>query len=158
MVILWSIAFLITIVYNLFIVIKYKQLPISLSETAYLLGKKRLFFTGYCSALALCLCPCLFMITPINLQFLVFFIGVGLMMSGVSPLFKEGLDKYVHYTYSILAFILLLVYLFIMEWPYFLALILWIILFLFIKKESIIYLAEIGAIMEILIYILIYII
>lgn len=96
---------LLTIIYNSYIIIKYKKIPESLSETSYLLGgNKRYWFTGYCFIICMLLLPVLFEITANSLLFLPFLICGGLSFAGCSPLFREGLDKPVHYIFSILAF------------------------------------------------------
>jgi hypothetical protein len=106
------IAFLIiSFIYNLFIWIKYKTIPTSLSETSYMLEDKRHLFTLYCIVSAFLILPCLLSTVPETLTMLPFFMCSGLMFSGASPLFKQGLDKRVHYTASIIAFIAFLVFL-----------------------------------------------
>lgn len=47
---------LITLLYNSYMIKKYKKIPESLSETSYLLGgNKRYWFTGYCFIISFCL-------------------------------------------------------------------------------------------------------
>lgn len=102
---------IISFIYNTFIFIKYKTIPVSLSETSYLLGNKRYLFTLYCVASTFLMIPCLLSVVPETLTFLPFLMCSGLMFSGMSPLFKQGLDKGVHYTASIIAFISFLIFL-----------------------------------------------
>jgi hypothetical protein len=65
---------LITLVYNSYVLIKYKKIPESLSETSYLLGgNKRYWFTGYCFIICMLLLPVLFEITVDSLLFLPFY-------------------------------------------------------------------------------------
>jgi hypothetical protein len=111
MIILLITCLIITLLYNSYIIIKYKKIPESLSETSYLLGgNKRYWFTGYCFIICLLLVPSLFEITVNSLLFLPFLIGGGLAFAGCSPLFNEGLDKPIHYIFSGLAFVAYLCY------------------------------------------------
>jgi hypothetical protein len=98
------ITLVITLLYNGYIIIKYKKIPESVSETSYLLGgNKRYLFTGYCVITSFCLLPMLLEIT-MTLQFLPFLFCGGLLFAGCSPLFREGLDKLVHYSSAYIAF------------------------------------------------------
>ena len=102
---------IVTIVYNTYIIVKYKKIPESLSETSYLLGgDKRYWFTGYCFIICMLLLPVLFEITNSNLMILPFIFCGGLSFAGCSPLFMGGLDKPIHYIFSILAFIAYIFY------------------------------------------------
>ena len=104
MITLTILTLLITLLYNSYIIIKYKKIPQSLSETSYLLGgNKRYLFTGYCFIISFCLLPVLFTITN-NFLFLPFIFCGGLLFAGCSPLFKSGLDKPIHYICSYIAF------------------------------------------------------
>lgn len=109
--ILIYITIFITIIYNCYIIIRYKKIPESLSETSYLLGgNKQYWFTGYCFIICILLLPVLFEITANNLLFLPFIICGGLSLAGCSPLFREGLDKPIHYIFSYLAFVAYIFY------------------------------------------------
>ena len=55
--------------------------------------------------------PALLSAVPETLTVLPFFMCSGLMFSGASPLFKQGLDKSIHYTASIVAFVSFLIFL-----------------------------------------------
>ena len=95
---------LITLLYNSYIIIRHKKIPESLSETSYLLGgNKRYFFTVYCILVCLLL-PILLEITPTNYQIIPFIFCGGLSFAGCSPLFREGLDKKIHYISAYIAF------------------------------------------------------
>lgn len=97
-------ALIISLIYSSFIIIKYKKVPDSLSETAYILGgNKRYLFTLYCTIISFCILPALLSITS-TLQFIPFIFCGGLLFAGCSPLFKEGLDKKVHYISAFIAF------------------------------------------------------
>jgi hypothetical protein len=58
----------------------------------------------YCFIISILLLPVLFETTIINFQILPFIFCGGLAFAGCSPLFKEGLDKIVHYSSSYIAF------------------------------------------------------
>lgn len=102
---------IISFIYNLYILIKYKTIPTSLSETSYMLGNKRYLFTIYCIFSTFLMLPCLLSTVPETLTILPFLMCSGLMFSGASPLFKQGLDKSVHYIAAIIAFISFIVFL-----------------------------------------------
>ena len=103
--ILVIISIIITLVYNLYIILKYKKIPESLSETSYLLGgNKRFMFTGYCVLTSFLLLPILLELTTASFQIMPFIFCGGLLFAGCSPLFREGLDKPIHYIFSGLAF------------------------------------------------------
>ena len=152
--ILIYIAIFITIVYNCYMIIRYKKIPESLSETSYLLGgNKRYWFTGYCFIICILLLPVLFEITVDSLLFLPFLICGGLSFAGCSPLFREGLDKPVHYIFSILAFVCYICYMiFCMGWTWLIGYLVLLLILCFIKKTSTIYWAEMLAIIEICIF------
>ena len=85
---------IVTIVYNTYIILKYKKIPESLSETSYLLGgNKRFIFTGYCVITSFLLLPILLELTTASFQIMPFIFCGGLLFAGCSPLFREGLDK-----------------------------------------------------------------
>ena len=152
--ILSIILILITLLYNSFVIIKYKKIPESLSETSYLLGgNKRYFFTAYCFIISICLLPILLEISI--LQFLPFIFCGGLLFAGCSPLFREGLDKPIHYIFSILAFIAYIFYMiFCMGWIWLIGYLMALSVLCAIKWRSYIYWAEIIAVLELIIFIL----
>ena len=149
------IILLITLLYNIYIIIKYKKIPESLSETSYLLGgNKRYLFTWYCVIISFCLLPVL-LETTVTLQFLPFLFCGGLLFAGCSPLFKEGLDKPIHYIFSILAFIAYIFYMiFCMGWIWLIGYLMALSVLCAIKWKSYIYWAEIIAVLELIIFIL----
>lgn len=147
---------IISLIYNGYILYKY-GVPVSLSETSYLLGgNKRYWFTAYCGVSTFLILPALLAVVPETIQFLPFFMCTGLLFSGASPLFKEGLDKPVHYVASIIAFISFVIFTILMMgwWVLGLFLILFIGLVIW-KKECFVYFAEILAFLFLSIFILI---
>lgn len=101
------VCLILTVLYFVRFGIKHKVLPPSLSETSYITGKY--WFMGYCMSLLL-LMPPMFDIVPVNLQFCVFLMFVGLMMAGISPLFRETIEGKVHNISAIIAFVGFLIY------------------------------------------------
>lgn len=155
------IAIVSTIVYNLSIILVYNEVPKSLSETSYMLAGPnrsglRYLFSLYCCVLGFCLMPCLMDVLPENIQFMSFLMCAGLIFAGMSPVFKEGIEKAVHYASSIVAFVVYIVFIFVVfEWY-------WIVVYFVIllglviwKKECYTYFAEILAFIFMIIYILI---
>ena len=109
------------LVYNGYVIIRYKKIPVSLSETAYILGGEsslgRYWFTLYCLFTAATVLPSLFMCTKESLEFLPFLVCTGLLFAGFSPAFKSSVEKEVHYVSAIISFISFLLYgIFYMSW------------------------------------------
>lgn len=99
---------LLFLIYNGYIICKY-GIPNSLSETAYMLGSRKWLFTLLCLITAGCILP--IWLGGDDWNFLKFLSMLGLAFTGVSPMFKEGLDKPVHYTSSIITCICMLLWL-----------------------------------------------
>ena len=98
-------------IHNSCIIKKFKEIPISLSETAYMLGgNKKYLFTLYTVIIAVTLLPSLFNITTDSLEFLPFLMCAGLLFAGFTPAFKKSLDNKVHYTAAIISFICFIIY------------------------------------------------
>ena len=156
MLILIIVSIAITVLYNSYIIIKYKKIPESLSETSYLLGgNKRYWFTGYCFIISFCLLPVLFTITSNNFLFLPFIFCGGLLFAGGSPLFRSGLDKPIHYIFSYLAFAAYIFYMiFCMGWIWLIGYLIVLGILCAIKWKHYVYWAEILALFEIIIFIL----
>lgn len=146
----------ITLLYNSYVITKYKKIPESLSETSYLLGgNKRYWFTGYCFIISFLLLPTLFEITIVNFQILPFIFCGGLSFAGCSPLFREGLDRIVHYSSAYMAFATYVLYMiFCMNWWWTLWYFVILGIMCIIKWKSYVYWAEMLALLEICIYIL----
>lgn len=135
---------IISLIYNLFIIFKYKTIPVSLSETSYILGGfKRYWFSAYCITTVMLILPLLLMTIPEKLAFLCFLMCGGLMFAGLSPMFKNGMDKTIHYIASILSFVIFIILMiFVIGWLY-LALYIWLLALLILcKKECYVYFAE----------------
>ena len=158
MIILLIICLIITLLYNSYIIIKYKKIPESLSETSYLLGgNKRYWFTGYCFIICTLLLPLLFNITNNNLLILPFIFCGGLAFAGCSPLFREGLDRIVHYSSAYIAFAAYVLYMILcMNWWWVLGYVVVLGILCMIKWKSYVYWAEIVALLEIIIFALCY--
>lgn len=147
---------ILALVYNLYIILKYKQIPVSLSETSYMLGGlKRYWFTIYCVATVFLALPCLLIVVPESLTFLSFLMCGGMLFAGASPLFKGGLDKLVHYTTSIFSFVIFLIFIIlVMGWSYLLIYLVLLGLLVLWKKECCVYFAEMLIYIFIIIFIL----
>ena len=145
---------IITLIYNLIIWLKYKTVPVSLSETAYIFGgNKKYFFTLYCVLIVLLLLPQLFMVIPEHLAFIPFLMCAGLMFAGISPMFKDGTDKIVHYIAAFISFgsFILFMILF-LNWWYFIGYITILGLLICWKKHCYVYFAEMLALAEMIIF------
>ena len=146
---------IISFIYNLYILIKYKTIPTSLSETSYMLGNKRYLFTIYCIFSTFLMLPCLLSTVPETLTILPFLMCSGLMFSGASPLFKQGLDKSVHYIAAIIAFISFIVFLILaMGWLVLLLFCILLLILILWKPKCYIYFAEMLSFLFIIIYLI----
>lgn len=144
-------ALLITLIYNLIVWIKYKVVPVSISETSYIFGgNKRYFFTLYCIIMTFILTPQLLSILPEKYGFISFLMCTGFAFAGVSPLFKSGMDKIVHYMSAAISFVaFIIIMILFMNWWYVVAFIVPYIGLLIWKRECYVYFAEMLAIIEI---------
>lgn len=81
--------------YTAAVCIKTGEVPYSVSETYYKIEHK--FFFGVTMVLTACLLlPAILQVTPDSYQFTAFLACVGMIMTGVAPHFKEGIEKRVH--------------------------------------------------------------
>ena len=155
-----ALCILIMLIYNSVIIVRYRKIPVSLSETAYMMNRdvifKKYWFTLYCILTALTILPVLFKYTPSDYQVIPFLLCAGLLFAGFSPAFKSGLDKPVHYVSAIISFIGFLLYsIFCMPWYWLLGytillggLCVW-------KRQCYVYFAEILALVELCIWLFI---
>lgn len=82
-------------IYLLFSIIKYKQIPESISDTFYLGNKWWFTFTMF--VLGFLVCSTLIPITSETYQFTAFLIGAGLLFVGSAPHFKDDSEKKIHF-------------------------------------------------------------
>ena len=82
-------------IYLLFSIIKYKQIPESISDTFYLGNKWWFTFTMF--VLGFLICAILIPITSEMYQFTIFLTGAGLLFVGAAPHFKDKSEKKVHF-------------------------------------------------------------
>lgn len=145
-----------TLIYNLIIWIKYKTIPVSLSETAYIFGgNKKYFFTLYCVILVSILLPALLTVIPESLTIIPFIMCSGLLFAGVSPMFKEGSDKMVHYISAFISFGAFIAFMITcLNWWYFIGYIIGLGILILLKRECYVYFAEMLALIEIIIYLI----
>lgn len=83
-------------IYLLFSIIKYKQIPESISDTFYL-GNKW-WFTITMFILGFLVCATLIPITTEAFQFMAFLTGAGLLFVGAAPHFKDDFEAQVHFS------------------------------------------------------------
>ena len=89
------ISTLLIVAYTASVCIKCKGIPYSISETYYRISHK--FWFGITMVLTACLLmPAILEITPDSYQFTAFLACVGLIMVGVAPNFREGIDRKIH--------------------------------------------------------------
>ena len=96
--------------YNIYIIYKY-GLPKSLSETAYMLEKKYWLFTVLCLVTGFSTLPIWFDIGSADQNFLKFLSMIGLVFTGVTPMFKKELNEPIHYTSAIITCVCMLCWL-----------------------------------------------
>ena len=92
---MFYIALIIVFIYLLINIIKYKQIPESISDTFYL-GSSWLF-TLVMIIMGFLVTASLLPITIIEYQCFAFFTGAGLLFVGAAPYFKDEFQSKVHY-------------------------------------------------------------
>lgn len=90
--------------YTAAVCIKFKGVPSSISATFYKLEHK-LWFGATMVLTACLLMPAIFGVTPGSYQFTAFLACVGLIMVGVAPNFREGIEKKIHTTGAVLCLV-----------------------------------------------------
>lgn len=147
-----------SLLYNCYIIFKYKRIPISLSETAYILGgSKKYLFSLYCLVVGFSLLSSLFEIIPPDYEFLPFLLITGLLFSGFSPNFRDKLVSKVHYISAIISFCAFLIYMLLclnLFWVLSYGIIFGLLCIL--KRSSYVYFAEILSLIVLIINIFIY--
>ena len=140
-----SIIIILTISYCWYSIHKKGSLPKSLLETFYILNP--LIFALFCNIIGILLIPSLLNVTEEKYQFIPFIACISFIFCNNYPLYKEKVIKEEYYTFEILAFVLFIVYI-CMFYPF------WIIPYIIVliaayfnKKESIVFLLEIAAIL-----------
>lgn len=90
--------------YTSAVCIKCKGIPYSISETYYKISHK--FWFGITMVLTACLLmPAILEITPESYQFTAFLACVGMIMTGIAPNFREGVDRKVHTAGAVLCLV-----------------------------------------------------
>ena len=155
-----SLCLVFMLIYNTIIITKYKKVPKSLSETAYLISNggniRRYLFTLYCTLTGITLLPPLFIVTPENLEFIPFLLCASFLFSGFSPAYKSGIERPIHYISAYMSFTCFILYgILCMGWP-------WLVGFVIIlgglciwKPKCYVYFAEILALIGICLWILV---
>ena len=145
-------------IYNGFVMIRYKKVPGSLSETAYIIGGeslKRYWFTFYCLFTTAMILPPLFMCTRDGLEVLPFLLCVGLLFAGYSPTYKSGIERPVHYISAYLSFGSFILYsILCIPWYWLVGYVILLGLFCLWKPKCYVYFAEILALIDISLWIL----
>lgn len=90
--------------YTAAVCIKVKGIPYSISATFYALEHKWLFCATMIITAGL-LMPAILQKTPESCQFTAFLACVGLIMVGIAPNFREGIEKRVHTTGAVLCLV-----------------------------------------------------
>ena len=152
-----ALCILIMLIYNSVVIIKYKKIPASLSETAYMIGGekslKRYWFTLYCTLTAFTILPVLFKYTADDFQAIPFIFCAGLLFAGFSPAFRSGLDRVVHYVSAYISFGGFLLYeILYMSWVWLVAYMILLGLLCIWKRNCYVYFAELLALTELCIW------
>lgn len=93
--ILTILSVLLIAAYTAAVCIKGKGVPASISATFYALGHPW-WFSVTMVGTAFLLLPAILEVTPSSYQFVAFLACLGLIMVGVAPHFKEGIEKKIH--------------------------------------------------------------
>ena len=90
--------------YTAAVCIKCKGIPYSISETYYKISHKAWF--GVTMILTACLLmPAILEVTPDSYQFTAFLACAGMVMTGIAPNFREGIDRKIHTTGAVLCLV-----------------------------------------------------
>ena len=90
---------------------KSRQIPPSISETAYLWAESKVnWFTVFCVVLGILILPPWLIVTPEVFQFLAFLGCAGLIICGTSPLFRENFQGTVHIVGFLIAIVAWLIW------------------------------------------------
>ena len=90
--------------YTAAVCIKTGGVPYSISETFYKIGHKVWF--GATMVLTACLLmPAILEITPDSYQFTAFLACAGMIMTGIAPNFREGIEKKIHTSGAVLCLV-----------------------------------------------------
>ncbi len=143
----WGVILFLSLVYNGYIFWRFKKVPESLSETSYLLGgNKRYLFSLYCLITGIILLLELLNRSVDGYEFLPFLLCTGICFAGISPLFRDGIEKIVHYVSSFAAFTAFIVYMILfLDWKWIAVYCTALTLLCLWKKDSYTYFAEILA-------------
>lgn len=90
--------------YTVAVCIKCKGIPYSISETYYKIEHKMWF--GVTMVLTACLLmPAILEVTPDSYQFTAFLACAGMIMTGIAPNFREGIEKKIHTSGAVLCLV-----------------------------------------------------
>ena len=92
------------LVYTLSVCVQCKGVPYSISETFYKLDHK-LWFGATMWLTAGLLMPAILEVTPESYQFTAFLACAGMMLVGVAPNFREGIERPIHIVGAILCLV-----------------------------------------------------
>ena len=90
--------------YTAAVCVKCKGVPYSISETFYRLEHK-LWFGATMFLTAGLLMPAILEVTPESYQFTAFLACVGMIMTGIAPNFREGIERPIHIVGAILCLV-----------------------------------------------------
>lgn len=97
-------SFLLIATYTAAVCIKFGGVPSSISATFYSLQHK--FWFGVTMILTACLLmPAILEVTPDSYQFTAFLACAGMVMTGIAPNFREGIDRKIHTTGAVLCLV-----------------------------------------------------
>lgn len=98
------ISALLIAVYTAAVCIKTGGIPYSISETYYKIEHK--YWFGSTMVLTACmLMPAILDVTPDSYQFTAFLACAGMIMTGIAPNFREGIDRKIHTTGAVLCLV-----------------------------------------------------
>lgn len=120
MITLYLISLIAFISYLTLVLVK-EGIPVSVSESYYLLGKKNknlaILFTAFCWTVSMPLMIFWFDLLPNDLNLAVFMCCGGLLFVGTSPSFKEKYEKLIHEWSAIICFIAAYTWLLVSGYP-----------------------------------------
>lgn len=148
-----TILLLIVLLYTIYSIIKTKGIPESISATSYTVNSD--LFTAFCILTGFTLLPTWLQASSDNLAFLPFISCAGITFAGVTPLFREGIQKPIHYISGIISTLSYLLWMVLSGNLYYLLCSIAVIMFLsFIDRKSYIFYTETVSLITLILYLI----
>lgn len=147
-----TILLLIILLYTTYSIIKNKGIPESISATSYTVSSD--LFTAFCILTGFLLLPTWLQASNDNLAFLPFISCAGIIFAGVTPLFREGIQKPIHYISGVVSMICYLIWMLLGNLSYLLPSLIIIGVLISIDRKNYVFYSEIISLITLTIYLM----